>query len=420
MTAFWKRFIGAEFLTSGGALLANIFQAVTYIVVLRIAPDKFAESTVLFSINIVFVIIQSTMGNYVTMLIKTGESLQSASRQARRLGWFFIAGTLICCFLFAGPIATFLRLESTFPLFLLALAGALGFFTSYISTILGLRGRFFALILSQLLNPLIQLLSLAGWVAMGYSFPGVAPFILIPAAFSLLFVYWLNQRDTSSNVVVDHVSPSPRNMLSDLLTITISTALLGLSLRFHFFWSKHLLSDKDAAVYSALTLPPLFLYYATNGLVMPAVTYFRASDRHRIIAFVYGMFAFAFLVSSIFFLTIGTPVLLVVFGPNVVGYTIPLILLFVASTGYSVIIFCFGLLNLMNRRIHLPLSIAFVLCNILVLYFFGVDILTLAEGQAVIMMVFGGLFTIALFSGAGKSLSVIPLSQSEGSRYTVA
>lgn len=392
-----RGFLYSSGVTYLGTIGAVLFVVAFYGVSLRVGTEAFgALQSTLSGLFLLFAG-RSAAASYI-VIHAANDPLRLAAVAKRGAFLASLVGLGIAgVFAILAPfLRDFLHLESSFSFVLIGIAAIPGMFASAGEGILNVQKRFTALAVSIALVPLTNFLLAIFLLRDGLS--GIDAGLIVLGSQSIsclnfLMVDWTSLR--GGKPFTEHASS-----LAEMGTLMAAILLLGLSLRMDVLWARHLLPEVEAGSYAVAAMIALVLYLITSGVIRVTTVSLRSGGDVRVISASYALIVGTAAVLAGAFAVIGQPTLRILAGREIPIDWPVLLPLFIALTCYSTIMFDFSCLNVVTKRAHLGFAVILVITQAAALTVFGMDALTIAWSQCVVMATLAIIFALSLIRAA--------------------
>jgi len=375
---------------------ANLFNIGFMLMALRLPAHSFAEITSILATTFLFSVSQTSARNQLLLVRKeTGNLRTSIGRTIATLLPIAVAEAAVI----AGSssvIAAFLHFDSALPFIIISGCA----FTYVINGIM--QGIFaseehsthhaVSLVTESISRIPISLLFFQN----GYHSTDAAWIMLLASSSALLVNMAIVPKTLRTYIRSFSLSFSSKKDFTVAACILASTIMVGLALKIDILWAKHVLGSEQAGVYGIMNFIASVLFLNSSSVSRASLSFIRKTNFSRMVltsyAVIFGICAVCvggFYLAALPLLTFISP------DASQIDH-LALLILFVATTAYCFINFSFQFLSVLHRNIHLALTGSLAVIQVASLVLFGHDMVSIAKVQAVIMVVFGIIFTIGL------------------------
>lgn len=371
-----RAFLYSQALVNSATLVSTLCYIIFYAIALRFTPAQFSEVAAVMALNFATTVASGTMGTYVLMRTKEGISLKQAGEEGMRIG---LSCGLLLFFAFlagGGWLRDFFHFTSVLPFVVMGAACLPSIGSNVVQSVQMAQKRFLGVALSALFNGAGLLLSAFVFFHNGYDSTD-APFCILVANLLSLLVILLMDGDIITPRCLLPLIPG-RTLLLPLLGLLWSLFVVSMLLQIDILWAKHILPLTLAGVYGLLNLVDSVLVTTTTNIARPAAAEITVQSVLRVLRWTLPLLVGVCLLEVAGYFLIGARILPFV-SPNIPALpVVPLLLLFVAMIGYSVLRFAYICLAVLHKSIHVVLMTCIGLLECIGLSVFGTSVLTIA------------------------------------------
>lgn len=375
---------------------ANLFNIIFMLIALRLPAHSFAEITSILATTFLFSVSQTSARNQLLLVRKeTGNLRKSIGRTIATLLPIAIAEAAVIAG-FSGIIARFLHFESPLPFIIVSGCAFTYVINGIMQGIFASEDHCTHHAVSLITESISRLPLCLVFFYDGYHSTDAAWIMLLASSCALLVNIIIVPKSLRTYLRSFSLSFSSAKDFNVAVCILASTVLVGLALKIDILWAKHILSSEEAGVYGIMNFIASVLFLNSSSVSRASLSFLRTNNFTHMVISSYGVIVGICLVCVAGFYVAAMP-LLTFISPDasqIDHRALPM--LFAAATAYCFINFSFQFLSVLHRNIHLALTGGLAAVQVAGLIVFGHEMQSIAKVQAVIMIAFGMIFTIAL------------------------
>ncbi len=381
-----RGFLASQALTNVATLLGDVCGFLYYAFAIGFPPDLFAAVQSVTALLFFITTSATVISTFIVMRSKQHPSMFALTEEGMRLG---MSAVLIIAAFFVGTaplLAHFLHIPTLTPFLLLAACSGPFILTGVLQGINVAQRRFLPLAITIFtLN--------AARVPFAFLFFGDgfdqndAPLVLLASGLVALAVTILMDGRVLKPHMFVPVLPSREDALA-LAQLLVSIFVTGIILKFDILWAKHELAPGTAGIYGTASLAASVLFFISAGVGRASAGYITPSNMHRIVFWSLAMILGGSFLGVLGYFIIGEKILYMLMTHGQELPRVPQLFLFLAMTGYAVIVFCVQCLGVLHRTVHTKLMSLLVMTDVLALIFFGHSMISIAVVQAIVLSAF--------------------------------
>lgn len=378
-----RTFLFSQAIVSAAVLLADVCSFVFYGLALRFTPAQFAEVTSLTALNFILTVCSAMLGTFILMRTKDRNAFSEAFTEGARLATTLGIAVMLL-FVASSPLLRyFLHFTSALPFIILGCVALPGMQIAALQSQQTALRHFFRLAVGIVLLGALRIP--AGYLLFsdGYGVLDAPLSILFASVGTFVALLLMNGNRVSWRGLVP-LLPS-RETVYSLVQLLWSLFIVGALLKMDILWSKHALDAEAAGVYGMTSLVASVLYYMTMGVSRPAMSYISERTVGKIAGYSIAAIGAVCILAMGGYALIGRHLFASIATHADDMSIAPLILLFVAMTGYSMLNFSVQCLGVLHRTVHVRIMSVVVLADAALLVAFGRSTEWIAAIQAFVL-----------------------------------
>ncbi len=389
-----RSFLRASGVVHAATSVSIVGSIAFYALTLHLDTASFGAFHAFFTLTALLGAGQQAVAASVVLYAKDKRTLGSTLQNVLAAGALLAVVLCVVCILAAPLLRDFLHGETLMPFYFLGISAFPTIITGALQGSFNVERRFGVMSLAIAAPPLLRMAFTvvflqngyqeldAAWVIVGASVLTLA--CCLPMGIPTLWNAW---RSRAGDAIAT---------FKNMLLLFASSLLFGLALKFDVLWARHELPSDVAGSYTLLSSVALVVYFVSSGMGRVASVALRDGDAMRALLWSYTQIILAAIAGMCAFALAGEWALTHLADRAIVIDWFVLLPLFLAATGYALIIFSFTCLNVLTKHVHIGIGCVIVVAQALGFYFIGQSPQAIALTQCIVMTVLTVIVTTAL------------------------